>query len=60
MPHAPRTQDLVYVGDSPSDGKAARAAGCKSVGVAWGSHPVENLTPQFDIIVHTPQGICVR
>ena len=55
-PHVSRPQDLVYVGDSPSDGKAARAAGCKSVGVAWGSHPVENLAPQFDIIVHTPAG----
>ena len=28
----------VYVGDSPSDGKAARAAGMRSVGVLWGAN----------------------
>ncbi|CAM9857970.1 unnamed protein product, partial [Heterosigma akashiwo] len=28
--------ECVYVGDSPSDGRAARAAGMAAVGVAWG------------------------
>ena len=47
-------QNCVYIGDSPSDGKAARAAGCKSIGVAWGSHPVANITPNADVVVHSP------
>jgi phosphoglycolate phosphatase-like HAD superfamily hydrolase len=33
----------VYIGDSPSDGMAARAAGCISIGVLWGSHSHESL-----------------
>lgn len=35
--------DCVYVGDSPTDGAAARAAGMPSVGVLWGSHSRESL-----------------
>jgi len=42
----------VYVGDSPSDGEAAKAAGMKSIGVAWGSHAVEAMMPKFDVVVH--------
>mmetsp|Transcript_24098 Transcript_24098/g.31474 ORF Transcript_24098/g.31474 Transcript_24098/m.31474 type:complete len:264 (+) Transcript_24098:57-848(+) len=42
----------VYVGDSPSDGEAAKAAGMKSIGVAWGSHAVETITSKFDEVVH--------
>ena len=38
----------VYVGDSPSDGKAARAAGMKAVGVLWGANGEEALRPHFD------------
>lgn len=37
-PHA-----CVYVGDAVGDGKAARAAGMVSVGVAWGSNSEEKL-----------------
>lgn len=33
----------VYVGDSPSDGVSAHAAGMKAIGVLWGSHPEESL-----------------
>jgi len=33
----------IYIGDSPSDGEAARLAGLFSVGVAWGSHPLFTL-----------------
>ncbi|GAX13757.1 hypothetical protein FisN_30Lh043 [Fistulifera solaris] len=33
----------VYVGDSPSDGVSAHAAGMKAIGVLWGSHTEESL-----------------
>jgi phosphoglycolate phosphatase-like HAD superfamily hydrolase len=33
----------VYVGDSPSDGVSAHAAGMKAIGVLWGSHTAESL-----------------
>jgi phosphoglycolate phosphatase-like HAD superfamily hydrolase len=35
--------ECIYVGDSPSDGAAAKAAGMGAIGVLWGSHPEENL-----------------
>lgn len=35
--------ECVYIGDSPSDGKAAEAAGMSFIGVSWGSHSMENL-----------------
>ena len=41
----------VYVGDSPSDGKAARAAGLKSIGVLWGANDESALTGHFDVVV---------
>jgi phosphoglycolate phosphatase-like HAD superfamily hydrolase len=42
----------VYVGDSPSDGIAARAAGMMSVGVAWGAHDGDALAAEgrFDAV----------
>mmetsp|Transcript_3062 Transcript_3062/g.7644 ORF Transcript_3062/g.7644 Transcript_3062/m.7644 type:complete len:291 (+) Transcript_3062:127-999(+) len=46
---------VVYVGDSPSDGLAARAAGMRSVGVTWGSHSKETLHPAFDTVVDNVQ-----
>jgi phosphoglycolate phosphatase-like HAD superfamily hydrolase len=36
-------EDCVYIGDSPSDGAAAHAAGMPSIGVLWGSHKEESL-----------------
>ena len=39
----------VYIGDSPSDGKAARAAGMKSVGVLWGACAESALAGNFDV-----------
>lgn len=36
-------EDCVYIGDSPSDGVAAHAAGMPSIAVLWGSHPEESL-----------------
>jgi beta-phosphoglucomutase-like phosphatase (HAD superfamily) len=43
----------VYIGDSPSDGQAARAGGLRSIGVSWGSHPRSRLEPDFDTVVDT-------
>ena len=42
--------DAVYVGDSPSDGKAAQAAGMRSVGVLWGANPPDVLEGAFDVL----------
>jgi phosphoglycolate phosphatase-like HAD superfamily hydrolase len=36
-------EQCVYVGDSPSDGLSAHAAGMPSIGVLWGSHQEESL-----------------
>lgn len=38
-----RPEECVYVGDSPGDGLAARAAGMPAIGVLWGSHSLESL-----------------
>jgi HAD superfamily hydrolase (TIGR01509 family) len=46
-------RQCVYIGDSPSDGIAAKAAQMKSIGVSWGSHPVDSITPNFDRVVHS-------
>jgi pyrophosphatase PpaX len=44
--------DAVYVGDSPFDIGAARAAGVHAIGVTWGGiHPMEDA----DEIVSTPE-----
>jgi phosphoglycolate phosphatase-like HAD superfamily hydrolase len=42
-----------YVGDSPSDGAAARAAGSVAVGCAWGAHTRASLeeSKAFDVVV---------
>ncbi|CAK9041450.1 unnamed protein product [Durusdinium trenchii] len=42
-----------YVGDSPGDGKAARAAGMFCVGVRWGGQAEEGLRSNFDEVVST-------
>jgi phosphoglycolate phosphatase-like HAD superfamily hydrolase len=36
-------EDCVYIGDSPSDGVAAKGAGMPAIGVLWGSHQEESL-----------------
>ncbi|GKZ01469.1 hypothetical protein MPSEU_001097500 [Mayamaea pseudoterrestris] len=38
----------VYVGDSPTDGMAAKSAGMKAVGVTWGSHKQATMQASFD------------
>ena len=45
-----QAENGVYVGDSPSDGKAARAAGMKAVGVLWGANGAEALEEHFDVL----------
>lgn len=46
----PPTQ-CVYIGDSPSDGEAAKAAGMRSIGVGWGAHGIHRLQASFDTTV---------
>ncbi|RYY84489.1 HAD family hydrolase [archaeon] len=41
----------VYIGDSPTDGQAAKAAGMHSIGVTWGSYSKEKIAGKFDEIV---------
>lgn len=38
-----KPSECVYIGDSPSDGMAAEAAGMRSIAVLWGSHKEESL-----------------
>lgn len=49
-------EDAVYVGDSPFDIRAGKAAGVLAVAVGWGGiHPDERLLrEQPDALVHTP------
>lgn len=43
-------KQCVYIGDSPSDGQAARAAGMPGIGVIWGAHGEAKLAPFFSHI----------
>lgn len=43
-------EKCIYIGDSPSDGKAGKAAGMVSVGVSWGSNSRQKLEPSFDYV----------
>ena len=49
--------DAVYVGDSPFDVRAAKAAGIHAVAVSWGGiHPRERLEAEApDAVVDTPE-----
>ena len=45
----------MYVGDSPFDMEAAKAAGLYAIGVSWGRiHAADKLT-RADVIVDTPE-----
>ena len=47
--------EAAYVGDSPFDMQAARAAGLRAIGVSWGRiHTAEKLT-DADVVVHGPE-----
>jgi phosphoglycolate phosphatase-like HAD superfamily hydrolase len=43
----------IFVGDSPSDGAAGKAAGMETIGCCWGSHPRATLTAcgHFDEVI---------
>jgi phosphoglycolate phosphatase-like HAD superfamily hydrolase len=43
--------ECIFIGDSPTDGMAARNAKMISVGVTWGSYPIERIEPCFTYIV---------
>jgi HAD superfamily hydrolase (TIGR01509 family) len=46
--------DCVYIGDSPSDGLAAKNAGMTAIGVLWGSHSEEKVRAgPFDYVCDT-------
>eukprot|EP00559_Dactyliosolen_fragilissimus_P006019 CAMPEP_0184867140 /NCGR_PEP_ID=MMETSP0580-20130426/25123_1 /TAXON_ID=1118495 /ORGANISM="Dactyliosolen fragilissimus" /LENGTH=258 /DNA_ID=CAMNT_0027367201 /DNA_START=65 /DNA_END=841 /DNA_ORIENTATION=- len=45
-------ENCVYIGDSPSDGLAAKNAGMLAIGVTWGSHSEDNVkNAPFDHVV---------
>jgi pyrophosphatase PpaX len=47
--------DAAYIGDSPFDMQAAKAAGVRAIGVSWGRiHPAEALV-DADIVIHEAQ-----
>jgi phosphoglycolate phosphatase-like HAD superfamily hydrolase len=45
--------EAVYIGDSPTDGRAALSAGCASVAVTWGANSPQKLAGSFDTICHS-------
>jgi pyrophosphatase PpaX len=48
-------EEAAYVGDSPFDMRAARAAGIFAIGVGWGRiHPADRLT-DADVLIHAPE-----
>ena len=47
--------DAAYVGDSPFDMQAARAAGIRAIGVSWGRiHTAEKLS-DADVVIHSAE-----
>ena len=51
-----RPEDAAYVGDSPFDMQAARAAGLRAVGVSWGRiHGRDALVRGADVIVDSAE-----
>jgi pyrophosphatase PpaX len=50
-------EDAAFVGDSPYDIGAGKAAGVFTVAVSWGNiHPAETLLAEgADVLVHSPQ-----
>ena len=50
-----RPAEAAFVGDSPFDVAAGKAAGVFTIAVAWGNiHPVNALV-EADVLVETPQ-----
>ena len=52
-----RPDEAAFIGDSPFDVQAGKAAGVFTIGVSWGKiHPAERLLEHgADTIVHSPQ-----
>jgi pyrophosphatase PpaX len=52
-----RAEDAAYVGDSPFDMQAAKAAGLYAIGVSWGRiHPAERLT-DADVVIDDAEAL---
>jgi len=50
--------DMVFIGDTATDIKTAKNAKMKSIGVAWGFRPIEELkSAGADFIAHKPMDI---
>jgi phosphoglycolate phosphatase-like HAD superfamily hydrolase len=45
--------DCVYIGDSPTDAKAANVVGMPCIGVTWGAHSADKLLPHVTHLCHT-------
>jgi pyrophosphatase PpaX len=56
-----RPEEAAFVGDSPFDMGAGKAAGVFTVAVSWGKiHPVERLRETgADVVVHSPEELLV-
>jgi pyrophosphatase PpaX len=52
---AVRAEDAAYVGDSPYDMQAARAAGVYAIGVSWGRIHQRAALRDADVVVDTPE-----
>ena len=55
-----KPEDAAYVGDSPFDMQAAKAAGLQAIGVSWGGiHEAEKLT-DADVVIHHARELLER
>jgi HAD superfamily hydrolase (TIGR01509 family) len=50
-------EKCIFVGDAPSDAKAARSAGIVSIGVTWGNFREEVVAREFDHVAHSVEGL---
>lgn len=49
---------VAYVGDAPSDVRAARAAGCRAIGATWGSLDARRMRAERpDLLAHRPADV---
>ena len=48
-------EDAVYVGDSPFDMQAARAAGLYAIGVSWGRIHAADKLLEADVVIDRPE-----
>jgi pyrophosphatase PpaX len=50
-----RPEDAAYVGDSPFDMQAAKAAGVAAIGVSWGRIHAADKLVDADVVIHSAQ-----